>query len=246
MDSRAAYIETFDDGPGGWIGDTGLPLPIWDNAAYCYGPWTVDANHAPPGAGYLHLLMYLCTSHDAYTTGLASIGGTNRFLDGGHSTDLRGARLSVRFRGCIEPTGPLCNNSGFRPQWQPGERPKMVLLAQAKYPHAGPNYVLTGQPLAIEKDWTEQTLTLTDDEDQWTFLGARHDLTQLYSHAPIAEVLANVNLDLIFVLFPLTLKPVGPVDDMHRAWAVKEYAVDSQRLPKGLIMFDSVRIDYAD
>jgi hypothetical protein len=55
-----------------------------------------------------------------------------------------------------------------------------------------------------------------------------------------------MNSVLIFVLFPLSLKPVGPVDDMHRAWAVKDYVVDSQRLPKGLIMFDSVRIDYPD
>jgi len=201
MGSRSTYLETFDDGPGGWIADTGLPLPIWDRSAYCHGPWTIDANHAPPGAGYLHLLMYLCTSYDAYSKQLASIGGANRFIDGGHSTDLRGAQLTVRSRGCIEPTGPLCNNSGFRPQWQSGERPEMVLLAQAKFPHAGPNYVLTGQPLAIGKDWTEQTLTLTADEDQWTFLGARHDLTQLYSHAPISEVLADVNYDLILRLF---------------------------------------------
>ena len=179
MGSRSTYLETFDDGPGGWIADTGLPLPIWDRSAYCHGPWTIDANHAPPGAGYLHLLMYLCTSYDAYSKQLASIGGANRFIDG----------------------GPLCNNSGFRPQWQSGERPEMVLLAQAKFPHAGPNYVLTGQPLAIGKDWTEQTLTLTADEDQWTFLGARHDLTQLYSHAPISEVLADVNYDLILRLF---------------------------------------------
>ena len=48
---RPTYIETFDDGPGGWYGGRKFELPVWDGVAYCYGPWWTDANHAPPGAG---------------------------------------------------------------------------------------------------------------------------------------------------------------------------------------------------
>ena len=59
------YTETFDDGPGGWVADLQSPLPVWDGVAYCHSPWSVDANHAPPGAGYLHLLMYLLTHRRA-------------------------------------------------------------------------------------------------------------------------------------------------------------------------------------
>ncbi|MDP7397548.1 MAG: hypothetical protein QF541_11815 [Lentisphaeria bacterium] len=238
------YLETFENGPGGWVADTGIPLPIWDNVAYCHGPWTLDANHAPPGAGYLHLLMYLVTSGEFYSDNLAEVGATNRFVDEQCSTDLRGATITIRSRGQIQPTGPLCNNSGFRPEWQPGERPEMVLLVQSRYANAGPNYVLTGQPFNVTKDWTEQSVTLTDDESQWTFLGARNELQEKYSYAPIAEVLRNVNVDLIFVLSPLSFEPHDDVPDKHAAWAMKEYTVDAQRLPKGVVMFDWVRIDY--
>jgi hypothetical protein len=36
------------------------------------------------------------------------------------------------------------------------------------------------------------------------------------------------------------------VEDIHREWAAKDYKVDMQHLPKGLIMFDMVRIEYPD
>ena len=50
------YRETFDNGAGGWVADLSSRLPVWDGVAYCHSPWSIDANHAPPGAGYLHLL----------------------------------------------------------------------------------------------------------------------------------------------------------------------------------------------
>ena len=52
---RRTYVETFDDGPGGWYGGRKFALPVWDGVAYCYSPWWVDANHAPPGAGWRRL-----------------------------------------------------------------------------------------------------------------------------------------------------------------------------------------------
>ena len=242
---RVAYLETFDDGPGGWIADCGVPLPVWDGVAYCYGPWTVDANHAPPGAGYLHLLMYLPTTARMLGGDLATLGGNNRFVGGGYSRDLRNARLSVRLRGQLEPTGPLRNYAGFRPRWEPGEAPQLLLLAQARCAGTGPNLVLSGAPLELTSDWSEQTVVLADDESQWTCLGSRKDLLDTYGCAPVSQVLQDVNVDLIFVLFPLQVRPAWPVDDMHRAWAARDYPVDPQRLPKGVVMFDAVRIDYA-
>src|SRR6188768_4142229 len=63
---REAYLETFDHGPGGWYADRRYALRVWDGVAYCYSPWWVDANHAPPGAGYLHLVLWMHTDKRNY------------------------------------------------------------------------------------------------------------------------------------------------------------------------------------
>ena len=60
--NRDLYVETFDHGPGGWVANRRDPLPVWDGVAYCFGPWFLDPNHAPPGAGYLHMLMFITTT----------------------------------------------------------------------------------------------------------------------------------------------------------------------------------------
>ena len=52
------YVTTFDDGPGGWVGRK-VALEVADGIAISRSPWWVDANHAPPGGGYLHLLYIL-------------------------------------------------------------------------------------------------------------------------------------------------------------------------------------------
>ena len=53
------YVETFDDGPGGWVGwSHGLTsLETGPSLVVSRSPWWIDANHAPPGGGYLHLLF---------------------------------------------------------------------------------------------------------------------------------------------------------------------------------------------
>lgn len=76
-------------------------------------------------------------------------------------------------------------------------------------------------------------------------LGARHDLTDVYGYGDIAEVLRDVNVDIIFVLFPLNIVPIEKVENIHRQWAAKDYKVDMEFLPKGLVMFDTVQIEYA-
>ena len=242
------YTETFDDGPGGWIADFRSPLPVWDDVAYCYSPWSVDANHAPPGAGYLHLLMYLLTHAKSLSPSHAEQHGVNRFVEDGYSTDLTNAKLSVRLRGNIDLAGPLCNYHIPVPQPDLGGA-QLLLLVQARVdgpPRTTPNFVLTGQPFQITPDWSEQTVQLIPDPQQWTCLGARHDMTDTYGYGDIAEVLRDVNVDIIFVLFPLTVAPIGEVEDLHHQWAAKDYKVDMQYLPKGLVMFDTVQIMYPE
>ena len=57
-------------------------------------------------------------------------------------------------------------------------------------------------------------------------------------------MLRDVNVDIIFILFPLTIVAAEALDDINRQWAAKDYRVDMQYLPKGLVMFDTVQIEY--
>ena len=66
-----------------------------------------------------------------------------------------------------------------------------------------------------------------------------------YGCDDIDEVLADVNLDIIFILFPVKVVPAGvDIEDVNVPRAVKDYPVDQQYLPKGLIMFDKIKIEY--
>src|SRR6266487_3006039 len=113
-----SYRETFDDGPGGWLGWDGSGaqrLEIQDGAAVSRSPWWIDTNHAPPGAGYLHLLYCLHTSNaSGYPQRFVEIAGRNRFADGGFPTDFTNARLTARLKGELNARGA-----------------ELVLLAQA-------------------------------------------------------------------------------------------------------------------
>ncbi len=121
---------------------------------------------------------------------------------------------------------------------------QLVLLAQADVPGTRTNVVLSGQPLHVTQDWSEQTLRLVPDPTQWTCLGSRHDRTDLYGAGRIADVLHDLNVDIIFVLFPLTLVPLGEIADPHRLQPGKDYEVDAGSLPSGEVRFDTVRLDY--
>ena len=228
--SRETYVENFDKGPGGWVANRYHPLPIFDGVAYCFGPWYLDSHHAPPGAGYLHMLMYLHTNPKAHNE---KVGGKNRFLEQRQSTDLTNARLTVRLRGEIDLQGA-----------------QLVLLAQAATQGTTANFVLSGQPLRITHEWSEQTITLVPEPSQWTCLGARESMKSRYGCADIAAVLKDVNVDLIFVLFPLKVVSWGEVKEPHKLRAGEDYPnepsypVYQKYLPKGIVMFDWLKIEY--
>ena len=247
---RTPYVETFDDGGGGWfawIPAPEMPSPsdestiaprVRDGALISQSPWFVDSNHAPPGAGYLHLLAFLLTKAE----NIPPKAWPNRFVEGGYSRDLRNTQMTVRLRGEVEMRGA-----------------NLVLLAQAAVPGTTANLVLTGQPLTVTQDWSEQTIVLRPDPTDWTCLGARHDLQGYYGCAEPEDVLRDVNVDLILVLFPLEIVPTQPVEDIHvgRAHyrvtqaALRDgrpadpgYEVDWSYLPSGRIELDTIRIDY--
>ena len=73
----------------------------------------------------------------------------------------------------------------------------------------------------------------------------RHD-RKSYGCSSIAEVLCDVNVDIIFVLFPLNVVPIEDIPDKHKLRAGVDYHVEQKFLPKGLIMFDWVKLKYPD
>src|SRR5580698_3100736 len=194
--SRTPYVETFDHGPGGWYSDRRYALSVWDGIAYCYSPWWVDANHAPPGAGYLHLIMWIYTGKkwanelNDYTRTLPYRGSS--FVDENKSTNLTNARVSIRMRGDTDLKGA-----------------QLLLWVETQTKKTTANFALTGQPFKITHDWSDQTVNLVPDPKQWTCAGARHDMGNEYGCDDIATVLSDINIDLIFVLFPLKVVPAG-------------------------------------
>ncbi|NQU12200.1 hypothetical protein HQ590_15505 [bacterium] len=225
------YRETFDHGPGGWYGWDGnekgyRPLAVQDGVAVTRSPWWIDYNHAPPGAGYLHMLFSLNTK-GPFGEHLQEVGGPNGFVASGCPRDLTNARLTARLKGELTENGA-----------------RVTLLVQAAGGDLISGWLLTGQPFRVTPEWSDQTVTLVPDESQWRCLGARHDRTDFYGRLPLATVLQDVNVNIMFVLFPLTIAPMGPLaGDPHQLRPERDYPVWRSRLPEGYIELDTVNIE---
>lgn len=226
------YVEPFDDGPGGWYGWISnaagrKPLEIRDSSAISRSPWWIDYNHAPPGAGYMHLLYLLDTSgapgeHDR------EVAGENRFIKGGFPTDFTDARITLRLKGELEARDT-----------------QLMLLCQGVHEGVCSGWLLTGRPFRVTPDWSEQTVTAGCDPAQWTCLGSRHDRTDSYGSVALPTVLRGVNLDILLVLYPLDIVPMGPLaGDPHRLRPEKDYPVWRSRLPEGYVVLDTVKIQF--
>jgi len=227
------YIETFDNGPGGWYGfisnaGGAKPLEIRDGYAVSRSPWWIDYNHAPPGAGYLHLL-YMLNTGGKPGEHQREAEGENRFIKGGFPTDFRNARVTLRLKGELEARGA-----------------KLVLLCQAVQNGICSGWLLTGQPFRVTDEWTEQTAVAVPDQKQWTCLGSRHDRADFYGEIPLETVLRDVNTDILLVLKELDVVPMGPLaGDPHILRPERDYPVWRSRLPEGYVLLDEVRIDFA-
>ena len=231
--SGRSYRETFDDDAGGWWGwisnAGGLkPLERGPSTVTTRSPWWIDYNHAPPGAGYLHMLMCLSTS-GPLGEAEKEASGTNRFLAGRFPTDLRNASLSVRLRGELVTSGA-----------------EVVLLIQGGVDGITSGWLLTGQPIRVGETWSTQTIRLVPDEAQWTALGSRHGREDMYGVRPLERVLSNVDVNIMLVMFPLSVEPMGPIaGDPHRLRPEKDYPVWRHKLPEGYIEVDEIGLAFA-
>ncbi len=233
--SNVTYRETFEDGAGGWIAwlGPGQPAPavIEDGALVSRSPWGIDSNHAPPGGGYLHLLFILHTaSQPDPGPPYGPLLGGNRFIEGGFPRDFRNARVTLRLKGSVELRGA-----------------ELRLHCQSRVGDKAINFVLTSQPFVVTPDWSEQTITLAPDPEQWLCLGARHDLFDVYGWGGIEEVLRDVNIDIILLLHPLQIVPLAPQQGgPHALRAGSDYEVDRSFLPAGEIRLDKVQIEFSE
>jgi hypothetical protein len=187
----------------------------------------VDYNHAPPGGGYLQLLACLNTRGPIGEVP-REVGGTNRFVADNFPTDFTNAKVSVRIRGELEIAGA-----------------NVCLLVQGIQDGICSGWVLTGQPIAVGKEYSETILTAVPDERHWTALGSRHDRRETYGTKPLAKVLANVNVNIYLVMFPVTPKPMGAISgDPHLLRAGRDYPIWPSSIAQGYVAIDRVQIEF--
>ncbi|MFN0165635.1 MAG: hypothetical protein ACKV22_04320 [Bryobacteraceae bacterium] len=227
------YTETFDDGPGGWqgwINNFAGPkkLEYRPGAVTSRSPWWIDYNHAPPGAGYLHMLFGLGTKGPGFGEAQMEAGGENHFVEGGYPTNFTSARVTLKLKGELEARGA-----------------QLVLLAQGTQHGICSGWAMTGRPFHVTTEWTEETIQLDPDPALWTPLGSRHNRTRSYGIHPLETVLADVSNNIILILFPLTIVPMGPLEgDPHRLRPGGDYPVWTSRLPEGYVVLDEIRIEF--
>ena len=226
------YLESFDNGPGGWFRvvdnvQPAAPLPVRDGAIWSWGPWWVDYNHAPPGAGYLQLLFCLPT-RGPFGEHQLEVGGENRFVDERFPLDFRNASLTVRLKGELEPADS-----------------QVCFLVQGSHNGMVSGWVLTGRPFAVMGEFAEQTVALTPDTALWTCLGARIGREEMYGFVPLDAILAQVNVNFYLVIFPVHPRPIGPLTgDPHRLRAGRDYPIWPSSIAQGYVALDTIRIEF--
>jgi hypothetical protein len=97
----------------------------------------------------------------------------------------------------------------------------------------------------VKQDWSPTTLRLLPDDSQWVSLGSRHDRTTTYGHGTIRDVLHCLNGDIIFVLYPLDVRPLASSsNDPHILRAGEDYAANPAYLPEGSVEMRSIQIEF--
>jgi len=226
------YFESFDRDSAGWWGwvgnDRGLQPLLWSQGAVTSrSPWWIDYNHAPPGAGYLHMLFCLST-RGPFSDHHKEIAGENRFAASRCPLDFREARITLRLQGELRARGA-----------------KLLLLFQGKIGDITSGWLLTGRPFAIDPEWSEQSVAITPDPEPWTCLRGRHDRLDYYNYLPLESIIGQVNANVMLVLFPLPVHPMGPLQgEPHLLRAGKDYPVWTSDLPEGYVRLDTVKIEF--
>ena len=122
---------------------------------------------------------------------------------------------------------------------------KLSVLLQGTVDGICTGWVHTRETFEVQNEWAEQTITLDPDPAGWTALGSRHDRTDMYGEKPLEKLLTHVDANLMLLLFPIEVVPMGPIDgDMHLLRAGRDYPVWRHKLPEGYVTLDEVRMEF--
>lgn len=172
------------------------------------GPWWTDANHAPPGLGYLHLVAL------AYHRDWSPDGVIPDTSTGARPLDLRDAELAIRWRA---PRLSLPRDAMLTLWFQTRTSP-----ADARAPRYV-NYLLTGHTLVTgpaSSQWREDVVRLRSSESDYACLGSNTDRADTYGcDVTAVEALRDWNADLGLVVFfrdPATAREITGAIDLDR------------------------------
>ena len=74
----------------------------------------------------------------------------------------------------------------------------------------------------------------------------RHDRADMYGVKPLDKVLSNIDVNIMLVMFPLVIEPMGPLDaDPHILRPERDYPVWRSKLPEGYVTMDKIEIQFA-
>jgi hypothetical protein len=156
------------------------------------------------------------------------VAGPNRFANDKYPTDFTNAKIKVRIRGELEPAGA-----------------NVCVLVQGMQDGICSGWVLHGQPIRVQPEYTETTVICKPDESQWTCLGSRHDRRETYGVKPLAKILANVDVNVYLVLFPVKPRPMGPIaGDPHILRAGRDYPIWPSSIAQGYVGVDRIEIEF--
>ncbi|MBM3932923.1 MAG: hypothetical protein FJ319_01250 [SAR202 cluster bacterium] len=244
------YVETFDNGPGGWATyerHTVLrALEHRNGVVTNRSPFMLDSNHAYPGGGYFLIVAFLMTlPSPGFDSEIEAVAGTNAFLEGGYPADFTNARVTVRLKGEGDTKGA-----------------RLVLHTAAEVGDLIVPAQLVGQPIEITRTWSEQTVTMAPEQSQWNMMGGNWSKGKRYRFGTINEVLPQVK-NLIFVLSDIDVVPAAPMkvdsakitfgepaqippglEPRYILRAGRDYPVDWTLLPSGSIAIDTVKIEF--
>jgi hypothetical protein len=156
------------------------------------------------------------------------VGGNNRFVSDKYPIDFTNARIKVRIRGELEPAGA-----------------NVCVLVQGMQDGICSGWVLHGQPIRVQPEYTETTVICKPDESQWTCLGSRHDRRETYGVKPLNKILSNVDVNVYLILFPVKPRPMGPIPgDPHILRAGRDYPIWPSSIAQGYVGVDRIEMEF--
>jgi hypothetical protein len=153
-------------------------VPNHNGEAILQSPWWLDSNHAPPGEGFLNLIMY--NYIDSIFSGKRkTLNLVNRTL----YLELRAKNLNLK-------------------------QSKLYFWFQTKAPNGKYiNYAFIKSPIILEEGGKILKIKFTSNPIDWICLGSNNDRKDTYDCIPLKDAIYDVNIDFGLIIFPTSDDP---------------------------------------